>query len=397
MSPLAYQKVVTAIDFNSWEVGFYGITDDDDVTRIHDVFMPEQECNDARNEFDDASVNEYVASYLKRKYSHRQLTTVWIHTHPGSGKPIPSLDDRDMHKSMLEYGGDIAIMIIATKTHIKAWLKANTPKGLDRVVESEEDVEVDWTMNTIGKFRLDKWKKRHAQVVTHLAPPAVVVHSGSASQRKCPRCFQWKPALQYRSCSNVSCSVSLLDYCQVCREATGMRCMLCCTNEQLVREAQARRNSGGIYNPHLMGPVHDDELTEEDITAVEDVKDDSYTSVQCDHYCAMCPDATCEARSTPYDASDWCDAKCESCDEVYCYERTDLWTGMDCEGHVCDTCEYADRCEYSLPHLADVNPLCMTDAEIEEAKADKADELDDQDPTAVGVAEDEIEVIHGEN
>jgi hypothetical protein len=307
ISPLAYQKIITANSFSAWEVGFYGITDDDDVTRVHDVFMPEQKCNAGRNEFDEASISEYVTSYLKKGYSHRQLTTVWIHTHPGSGVPAPSADDKEMFERMTDHGGDIAVMIIATKTDMKGWIRANMVRGLQRVAESTEEVEVDWSMDTPQRFITANWHKRYKRVVSELKT-TVVVPVGNATTRQCSRCRVWKPFEDYKSCKNPKCFNSLATVCGSCREAMNGLCQPCWLKTPLSEQKA---------NTHTQVQVWE-------------------RPAACDYDCCNCTEECGQRRvahevDTTIEASDYCDTDCTLCSERYCYDRTDIWPAYnDC-------------------------------------------------------------------
>ena len=332
ISPLAYQKIVTAQGFKTWEVGFYGITDDDDITRIHDVFMPEQECHDSRNEFNEMSVSNYAASYLKKNYSMRQLLSVWIHTHPGKGKPAPSKDDREMFDRMMEQCGNVGLMMIASENDMVGWLRVKPIKGLKRTLESVEEVTIDWTMDTVSVFRYEKWKKRHDTVVT-LLPVAYVAPTGSSNYRKCPRCSSWKPQVGEARCSMSTCYTTIGTVCQECRDVMGNRCMPCYT------EHLCGKNKDAIA---LDGPV---EVT------------------TCNGVCAKCKLEECSIRLEDYAPSEYCDTKCVDCYETFCYDRDDIPSTMNCGG-TCGYCLDADACEFALSEV------------IEEAEAEAEYQLE---------------------
>jgi hypothetical protein len=356
LSPQAYHKIKTAIEFSTWEVGFYGVTEDDDITRVLDVYMPIQKCNDHRNEFDDADVNRYVANQLKKGLTHRQLTSVWIHTHPeasvGRAVPLPSKDDKEMHEAMVECGVGVSVMIILTKSAIKAWVKAKVP-GLKRVIESEEDVNVDWLMDAPEKFRVDKWRKRYERVVSHLEPEPVVpvVASGSGgTHRKCIKCHCWRPSQPYSPCSEQKCYLGVGDICEDCRAIMGGRCSACYEKYIFIREAN-KALCGNKAQPRL--PLIDTqgyELTVDD-PPVESVHPDNppanKDNPDCDNRCYACPMDPCPERYEEYDPSAECDADCCNCIETFCLERDQVPSDCRCLGN-CANCSVTERCEWKV-------------------------------------------------
>jgi hypothetical protein len=337
MSPLAYQKIITANDFKSWEVGFYGITDDDDITRIHDVFMPEQKCHTGRTEFDEKSVSQYVAGYLKNDFSMRQLLSVWIHTHPGNGVPAPSNDDWDTFNRMMDHCGNVGMMMICTKKHMKAWIKARPIKGLKIKLECTRDVEIDWTMNTLAKFNYERWKTRHERLVTELEAPAKVVtvpanvivpnhHIGgtnTAVHSKCMKCHTWKADVTTRMCREVNCRLWCKDICWECYQKQDYKCVLCWEEDNTVIDTT------------------DVEVTGDNSLAFAELE------VGCDNNCICCPALECDNRTEEYDASEDCEGECCLCSEPNCEGRDAVPHHIDCKG-LCDTCSELMNCEYVL-------------------------------------------------
>jgi hypothetical protein len=343
MSPLAYQKIITANDFKSWEVGFYGITDDDDITRIHDVFMPEQKCHNGRTEFDEKSVSQYVAGYLKNDFSMRQLLSVWIHTHPGNGVPVPSQDDWDTFNRMMNHCGNVGMMMISTKNHMKAWIKAKPIKGLKIKLECTRPVEIDWTMNTLAKFNYDRWKARHERLVTELHVPAKVItipahisvnnhHIGNTltgAHKKCLSCFTWKQDVTTRNCREIDCRLWAKDICWDCYTKQNYKCVLCWDEDS---KAISR-----------LTDIPVDDVTVDDQLSFEQIE----RPTDCDAVCIDCPALECDNRTDEYDASNDCEGNCEVCSEPNCEGRDTVPHHIDCKG-LCDTCSELMNCEYVL-------------------------------------------------
>jgi hypothetical protein len=352
LSPLAFQKIITAVNFNAWEVGFYGITEPDDVTAIVDVFMPEQQCNAGRNEFDEQSVSEYVAGYLKTGYHMRQLTTVWIHTHPGSGMPTPSsftggaqVGDVQMFDRMMKHGGQVGIMLIATKDSMKAWLRVKPVAGLKRSLETEEKVEIDWSMDCVNRFSYKRWKKRHSKVVTFLAPP-VVTHAGSYGygvgghnvnhipaspiNEQCTECrvFKSKAGVVKRKCINAGCSNETKAICWECHIGNDRLCYSCFL-ASLEADSKEQEDKESVAIVDADGRV----LDREDPT--------------CEYDCVRCYLNACSARMEEYDPAVDCIGECDTCTEPWCYSRDATPAHMNCHGG-CTMCTLNKTCEYCI-------------------------------------------------
>jgi hypothetical protein len=395
ISPLAYQKIVTAQGFKTWEVGFYGITDDDDITRIHDVFMPEQECHDSRNEFNEMSVSNYAASYLKKDYSMRQLLSVWIHTHPGKGKPAPSKDDKEMFDRIMEQCGNVGLMLIASENDMRGWLRVKPIQGLKRTLESVEEVTIDWTMDTANMFRFKKWKKRHDKVVS-LLPTAYVAPTGSSSYQKCLRCQTWKPMAGDMRCSESTCYTSIRTLCQECRDTMGSRCLPCWMEHlkdvkkecEKDKEEQIRAEALALVGPS------EEEATEGctgecKLCTIEcDARGETYdptagdTAVDvktCDGVCAKCPYDECNIRNEAYAPSEYCDTKCADCLETFCYDRDETPVNMNCTGD-CGHCTEQEKCEYALSELIEeAEAEAEYQLKLEDAKIDDLAERNTRD------------------
>ena len=361
LSPLAFQKIVTAQSFKSWEVGFYGMTLENDVTRVVDVYMPKQKCNDGRNEFDDKDVGSYVGKYLKKGYTHRQLTAVWIHTHPGAGEPRPSKDDTDMFNTLCESGGNINIMVIATKDKIKAWVKCRID-GWPDVVESEEEVKVDWSLDSREKFTLKRWKKAHDNRVTELPAPVynnsfsgngpVNIHRnmGFNTSRQCHKCFGFKANVTDRICRNTGCDHKT-NYCWDCYTSSDGLCISC-------RQKAIEETHKGPKEPTVQARADDRDVCP--------VFGDG-------RQCSDCNTIGCGTRKEEYVDIDNCEEDCSACLVEYCYRRSDIPDHFNCGIDGCDTCAEYHTCAFSACREAEdvddyENHISETDYEEEEAE-----------------------------
>jgi hypothetical protein len=317
LSPLAYQKIITARDFNGWEIGFYGITDADDITRINDVYMPVQECDTGQTEFDDKDVNEYVTKYTKSGYSMKQLLSVWIHTHPGNGIPKPSGHDNETFGDILGMGHS-GIMIICSNNHIKAWLQVSNIAGLKESITVEQDVEIDWKMDSGQKFIYENWKKRHTRVVSLLPTkwqkeqmerenalaerPAPKFHGfGYDGSDQCPLCLK---SMTYNPCYQCDTCHKIINACYSCWILDDRLCNDCLAKS--LNEFEAEKDK---------------------------IKD-----TNCDGYCENCRVSECKSRTVDYDPAQECDGDCGMCETEKCEMRDAHPAFGDCFGY-CEDCQ----------------------------------------------------------
>lgn len=99
-TPYAYAKMQYIRDIGRTEVGFYGISAEQNLLTIEDVVMLKQECTAASVDFDDTSGAEFLEKYaLDLKMPVDRFNRIWIHTHPGDS-PNPSGTDEDTFKKI---------------------------------------------------------------------------------------------------------------------------------------------------------------------------------------------------------------------------------------------------------------------------------------------------------
>jgi hypothetical protein len=92
-TPRAWSKIMLAQHaVEDKEVGFFGISDPEDLLLITDVWMPSQEIGGASVEFDDDSIADGVEKFAAEGIYPVRCTRVWIHTHPGMAC-VPSSTD----------------------------------------------------------------------------------------------------------------------------------------------------------------------------------------------------------------------------------------------------------------------------------------------------------------
>jgi hypothetical protein len=298
ISPLAWAKIVSAQSFRDWECGFWAITELDDACKIVDVYMPVQECNRVRTEFDDDSTNEFISTHLERGYQMRQLSRIWIHTHPGKGVPEPSPHDEETFSAILGCS-DFSGMIIFSEDRVKAWIQCTAP-GFNDFIRVPQDVICDWTMDIRSKFKVAKWEKLHSERVSEL-----VEEKKETAIETVSRCgFRYEaPDDVCDSCGKVigntgyySCSVckTLVEWCAECHNARDGICDVCYS----VR-AQSLGNS------------------------------DSYAQevVTCLGFCQACRLVACDLRREPFDQEEYdcmqAETQCERCISRTCKHRTD--------------------------------------------------------------------------
>jgi hypothetical protein len=143
LSLTAQRKIMLALDFSKNEVSFYGITDADDNLIVEDLFLPEQTVSTCSVDIDDMSVAKWTCEMAEAGYLPRQLSRVWIHTHPSG--VTPSGTDEATFNKILGLS-DVAVMVIVDKAGtIGAWLQINNTIGLCEPVRCKIPVEIDWT------------------------------------------------------------------------------------------------------------------------------------------------------------------------------------------------------------------------------------------------------------
>lgn len=151
-SPLAWAKMQAACVLDARECGFYGITPKDSIFTVNDLYLPKQEVSGTSVSFDDEDVSAYFADYGQRGFIPRQLTTVWIHRHPGIGL-TPSNTDENTFNTIIGQQ-DAAIMVIFDTGKAAAWLQINRLYGQPYKMRTSIECVVDYTKSFDG-FDLD--------------------------------------------------------------------------------------------------------------------------------------------------------------------------------------------------------------------------------------------------
>ncbi|KKN65992.1 hypothetical protein LCGC14_0475840 [marine sediment metagenome] len=93
-SQLCWMKLTHLRDKTQNEIGFFGITDKDDLLLVKDVVVVKQEVSQASANFDDNGVADYFDDCVDKGLKPEQFGRIWIHTHPTFG-PSPSSIDED--------------------------------------------------------------------------------------------------------------------------------------------------------------------------------------------------------------------------------------------------------------------------------------------------------------
>jgi proteasome lid subunit RPN8/RPN11 len=111
-SPTAWAKIRFLLGQAKTEIGGMGISLEDDLTYVDDIFIPKQKCTSVTVEFDDDSIADFTDDMIDLGYKPNQFLRIWIHTHPGM-KTSPSAMDEDTFKRA--FGNcDWAAMVIVS-------------------------------------------------------------------------------------------------------------------------------------------------------------------------------------------------------------------------------------------------------------------------------------------
>jgi hypothetical protein len=91
-APLAWLKLRLFLHAGDTEVGFFGISAEDDLLYVQDLFVPKQTTSSVTVQFHDVSVADYFEDCAEKGIAPVRCGRVWIHTHPGDS-PTPSNTD----------------------------------------------------------------------------------------------------------------------------------------------------------------------------------------------------------------------------------------------------------------------------------------------------------------
>ena len=138
-SPLAWLKLRLFLHAGETEVGFFGISDKEDLLNVQEIVAPKQHTTAISVHFDDVSVADYFEDCADKAIAPARCGRIWIHTHPGSS-PSPSTVDEETFARV--FGNcDWAIMAIVARggdTYVRMSFSAG-PSGTVRI-----PIEVDW-------------------------------------------------------------------------------------------------------------------------------------------------------------------------------------------------------------------------------------------------------------
>lgn len=112
-SPAAWRKLEYLRDKGDTEIGGFGVTNPNDRFKIEHFYMVKQRASSAWVEFDDEGVMNYTVWMCKSGWQPKDITRVWIHTHPGNSA-WPSAQDEETFEET--FGKcDHAIMFILAR------------------------------------------------------------------------------------------------------------------------------------------------------------------------------------------------------------------------------------------------------------------------------------------
>ncbi len=109
-TPTAWAKLLFLRDNGDTEVAGFGIAETDDLLRVTDIGLVEQECTVVTFAFKDEAVADFFDEQVDRGLKPAQFGRIWIHTHPGAC-PQPSKTDEETFARVFG-SADWAVMFI---------------------------------------------------------------------------------------------------------------------------------------------------------------------------------------------------------------------------------------------------------------------------------------------
>jgi hypothetical protein len=113
IAPLAWLKLRLFLHAGPTEVGFFGVSTEDDLLYIQDLAVPKQTVSGASVSFDDESVADHFETCVEAGIPPARCGRVWIHTHPGRS-PNPSTVDEETFDRVFS-SCDWAVMAIVAR------------------------------------------------------------------------------------------------------------------------------------------------------------------------------------------------------------------------------------------------------------------------------------------
>lgn len=129
-SPTAWAKLLFLRDYGETEVGGFGITANEDLLLVTDLYLVRQTCDWAHVSFDDEAVADFFDQQVDAGLRPEQFARIWIHTHPGAC-PQPSATDEATFDRVFGQSDWALMFIIAQAGRSYARLRFNTGPGGD--------------------------------------------------------------------------------------------------------------------------------------------------------------------------------------------------------------------------------------------------------------------------
>jgi proteasome lid subunit RPN8/RPN11 len=164
-TPTAWAKLLFLRDVGVTEIGGFGLAAADDLLRVEDIVLVEQECTAVHVEFDDQSVANLFDAQVDAGRKPAEFARIWIHTHPGSSAEPSSTDE---HTFARVFGAtDWAVMfILARRGQTYARLRYHVGPGAD----VQLPIEVDYS-RPFGASHEADWQHEYERCVFEPLPP----------------------------------------------------------------------------------------------------------------------------------------------------------------------------------------------------------------------------------
>lgn len=158
-SPIAWAKLIYIRDLGNTEVGFFGISDIDDMLCVKDIAVIKQKASTVTIDFDTDWLVNWYDDQRDLGLQPVQYGRIWIHTHPASSATPSSTDEKTFADTFEGYSWAV-MAIVARGGETYARLKCLQPTEF----EIEISVVVDYSLS-FDASKHEEWKKEYEELV----------------------------------------------------------------------------------------------------------------------------------------------------------------------------------------------------------------------------------------
>jgi len=180
VTPYVWQKLLYLRDKSQNEIGFFGITKEDDPLYIIDLAVLKQKVGPASVEFDGPDIARFWMKCDSENLIPAQYTRVWIHTHPGNSATPSGTDENTFTRHWGQ--SDWALMVVVARdntTTVRLRYNTGIPADYQLNMKIEYDADFPGSNKTLwdqeftenvssyvssyrGNFYGDNWGNHHS-------------------------------------------------------------------------------------------------------------------------------------------------------------------------------------------------------------------------------------------